>query len=47
MATNKTSAEVNIDLAKERLKCNFSIEELTNIIDGGKENTIQRRKIRK
>lgn len=44
MATNN---KVNEDLVKERLKCDFDLEEVTNILDGGKENTIKRRKIGK
>lgn len=47
MAINKSSVNINEDLAKERLKCNFDLEEVTNILDGGKENTIKRRKIGK
>ncbi|KAK7082288.1 Acyl-coenzyme A oxidase (Acyl-CoA oxidase) [Halocaridina rubra] len=34
------------DLKKERLKCDFNVEELTNLIDGGKEKTALRRKLR-
>lgn len=45
MKVNKTKRDVNPDLAKERLKCNFNIEEVTYIIDGGKEKTLQRKKI--
>ncbi|XP_045771127.1 probable peroxisomal acyl-coenzyme A oxidase 1 isoform X1 [Maniola jurtina] len=45
MKANKTKYDVNPDLAKERLKCNFNIEEVTFIIDGGKEKTLQRKKI--
>lgn len=45
MAKNKTKVKVNEDLAKERLKCNFDLEEVTNILDGGKEKTINRRKL--
>nr|XP_053657365.1 peroxisomal acyl-coenzyme A oxidase 1-like [Cherax quadricarinatus] len=33
------------DLNKERLKCSFNKEEITNLIDGGKEKTASRRKI--
>ncbi|XP_045447131.1 probable peroxisomal acyl-coenzyme A oxidase 1 [Melitaea cinxia] len=36
---------VNEDLANERLKCNFNINEVTYILDGGKEKTLQRKKI--
>ncbi|CAH3966603.1 probable peroxisomal acyl-coenzyme A oxidase 1 [Pieris brassicae] len=35
--------KINEDLAKERQKCNFDIQELTHIIDGGKHKTEQRR----
>lgn len=45
MSTNKEKLNVNKDLAKERLKCNFDIEEVTNIIDGGIKDTLQRRRI--
>ncbi|CAH2262990.1 jg18692 [Pararge aegeria aegeria] len=45
MKINKPKHDVNPDLAKERLKCNFNIEEVTNIIDGGKDKTVQRKKI--
>lgn len=37
--------EVNADLAKERAKCNFDIQEVTFILEGGENNTAQRRKI--
>ncbi|CAG9581086.1 unnamed protein product [Danaus chrysippus] len=36
---------INPDLALERQKCTFDIEEIINIFDGGKEKTSQRRKI--
>lgn len=39
--------KVNVDLAKERLKCNFNITEVTHILDGGEQNTVQRKKIGK
>ena len=35
---------VNPDLAKERENCPFSLEEVTNLLDGGKEETENRRK---
>lgn len=35
------------DLKKERSKCSFNKEEITNLIDGGKDKTLQRRKIEK
>ncbi|XP_047531391.1 probable peroxisomal acyl-coenzyme A oxidase 1 [Vanessa atalanta] len=37
--------EINEDLVNERRKCNFNIQEVTHIIDGGIENTLQRKKI--
>ncbi|KAK7073868.1 Acyl-coenzyme A oxidase (Acyl-CoA oxidase), partial [Halocaridina rubra] len=33
------------DLKKERTKCSFNQEELTNLLDGGKEMTALRRKM--
>jgi acyl-CoA oxidase len=39
--------EVNADLAKERQKCDFDVQEVTYLIDGGQKNTIQRKKIGK
>ncbi|XP_052748854.1 probable peroxisomal acyl-coenzyme A oxidase 1 [Galleria mellonella] len=36
---------VNKDLASERAKCEFNVEELTNYLDGGRENTARRRRI--
>lgn len=39
------SKPVNEDLAKERRACTFNIEEVTNILDGGKDKTLQRKKI--
>lgn len=38
---------VNADLANERLKCDFDVQELTYLLDGGKNKTIQRKKIGK
>ncbi|XP_037968379.2 probable peroxisomal acyl-coenzyme A oxidase 1 [Plutella xylostella] len=43
--TISTAGTVNKDLANERAKCNFNIEEVTNLLDGGKENTIKRKNI--
>ncbi|KAM3958972.1 acyl-coenzyme A oxidase 1 [Aphomia sociella] len=37
--------EINPDLVKERAKCSFDIQEITHILDGGENNTIQRRKL--
>ncbi|KAM3958975.1 acyl-coenzyme A oxidase 1 [Aphomia sociella] len=34
---------VNKDLGNERAKCDFNVEELTNYLDEGKENTVRRR----
>lgn len=39
--------ECNEDLIRERRKCNFNIEELTNIVDGGKARTARRREIQR
>ena len=39
-----TSWNVNPDLAKERENCPFELEEVTNLLDGGKEETETRRK---
>ncbi|XP_052748855.1 probable peroxisomal acyl-coenzyme A oxidase 1 [Galleria mellonella] len=36
---------VNKDLASERAKCEFNVEELTNYLDGGRENTARRRRM--
>ncbi|XP_026758799.1 probable peroxisomal acyl-coenzyme A oxidase 1 [Galleria mellonella] len=44
MLAGKT-IEINVDLVKERAKCNFNIREVTHILDGGEKNTIQRKKI--
>ncbi|XP_046963971.1 probable peroxisomal acyl-coenzyme A oxidase 1 [Vanessa cardui] len=37
------STNVNEDLRNERKKCNFNVEELTNLLDDGKINTKRRR----
>lgn len=34
---------MNPDIARERSKASFKVEELTNILDGGKEKTHRRR----
>ena len=39
-----TSLNVNPDLASERENCPFDLEEVTNLLDGGKEETENRRK---
>ncbi|CAG4986330.1 unnamed protein product [Parnassius apollo] len=39
------SVKVNVDLQKERQKCNFNMQEVTFIFDCGKEQTLQRKKI--
>lgn len=36
---------VNVDLQKEREKCTFNVEELTNFLDGGAKKTLSRRKL--
>jgi hypothetical protein len=33
----------NLDLKRERSRCSFDKEEITNLIDGGKEKTQERR----
>lgn len=47
MSEVKTKLKVNEDLARERRQCNFNLQEVTFIIDGGEKNTIARRKIGK
>lgn len=47
MSQNKSVMEVNKDLVMERAKCTFNILEVTHIIDGGEQNTLQRKKIGK
>ena len=37
----------NPDLKKERQNCPFSKEEITNLLDGGKEKTAERRQLGK
>ena len=37
----------NVDLKRERSHCSFDKEEITNLIDGGKEKTKERRDIGK
>ena len=39
-----TAINVNPDLASERENCPFDLEEVTNLLDGGKEETENRRK---
>ncbi|KAJ8735313.1 hypothetical protein PYW07_006933 [Mythimna separata] len=39
------TTEVNPDLVMERAKCNFNVLEVTHLIDGGEQNTLQRKKI--
>ncbi|CAH2049993.1 unnamed protein product, partial [Iphiclides podalirius] len=36
---------VNEDLVRERSKCTFDIKELTHLIDGGEQNTLERKEI--
>ncbi|CAH2989665.1 unnamed protein product [Chilo suppressalis] len=43
--SNKETTEINADLLKERRNCSFDVEELTNVIDGGKVQTDKRREI--
>lgn len=39
--------KVNEDLQRERNKCDFDVEELTNFIDGGVDKTAKRRELGK
>lgn len=39
--------KVNEDLVRERKKCTFDISELTHLIDGGEQNTLERKEIGK
>ena len=39
----QTKVDIHPDLAKEREDCPFDQEEITNVLDGGKEKTEQRR----
>lgn len=39
--------KVNIDLQNERNKCTFNVEELTNFLDEGPQNTKYRRELGK
>ena len=39
-----SALNVNPDLATERENCPFDLEEVTNLLDGGKEETENRRK---
>ncbi|XP_072946829.1 acyl-coenzyme A oxidase 1-like [Epargyreus clarus] len=41
----KMISKVNEDLQKERSKCTFNTEELTNFLDGGAQNAERRRKL--
>ncbi len=45
MATS--GPDMNPDLAKERLNCPFSKEELTILLDGGPDKTAERRRVQK
>lgn len=42
--TANSMCKVNKDLLRERNKCTFNIMELTNLIDGGPQKTLDRRK---
>ncbi len=46
---SKMSKEIyeNPDLKKERENCPFNKEEITNLLDGGKEKTIERKQLGK
>lgn len=39
------NSTVNVDLQKERDKCTFNIEELTHFLDGGVQNTKNRKQL--
>ncbi|XP_034836907.1 acyl-coenzyme A oxidase 1-like [Maniola hyperantus] len=39
------SAKINEDLIKERKNCTFDVRELIHVIDGGEENTLQRKQV--
>jgi hypothetical protein len=46
MSGNMAHSEVNPDLLKERRAATFSVERLTNFLDGGENMTQRRREIR-
>lgn len=39
--------KINPDLIRERKKCTFDLNELTNLIDGGKDFTVERKRFGK
>lgn len=47
MNNNMVRQTKNEDLLKERTACTFKLEELTNFLDDGVENTEKRRKLGK
>ena len=47
MDSSNQLPNINPDLAKERENCPFNLEEVTNLLDGGKEETETRRTFEK
>ena len=47
MDSSNQLPNINPDLAKERENCPFDLEEVTNLLDGGKEETETRRTFEK
>lgn len=45
--TVKMDTKINEDLLKERKKCSFNVQELTNYLDGGADATENRRQLGK
>lgn len=43
MTTLGVSKKINSDLIKERKKCTFNTVELTYLLDGGEDKTVERR----
>lgn len=43
LLVNMVATKVNEDLQRERERCSFSVEELTNFLDGGANFTESRR----
>lgn len=43
MATQASGKKINLDLIKERKKCTFNTVELTHLLDGDEEKTIERK----
>ena len=47
MDSSNQLPNINPDLANERENCPFNLEEVTNLLDGGKEETETRRTFEK